>query len=68
MALRELGVEKAAGGRYGWDNQKDFDAVVKAMKERSAKRVAKPKDDGDAKPAKAASKTKPAGKGKGKSK
>lgn len=39
VALRELGVEKNFGNRYGWDTKKDFDGVVKAMKERSAKRI-----------------------------
>jgi len=39
VALRELGVEKNFGNKYGWDTKKDFDEVVKAMKERSAKRV-----------------------------
>lgn len=39
VALRELGVEKNFGNQYGWDTKKDFETVVKAMKERSAKRV-----------------------------
>ena len=52
VALRELGVEKEFGNKYGWNTKKDFDEVVKAMKERSAKRVAQPKDDADSKPAK----------------
>jgi hypothetical protein len=38
VALRELGVEKEFGNQYGWSNKKDFDAVVKALNERSAKR------------------------------
>lgn len=53
VALRELGVEKEFGNKYGWNSQKDFDTVVKAMKERSAKRVAAPKkEEAEAKPAK----------------
>lgn len=52
VALRELGVKKEFGNKYGWNTKKDFDEVVKAMKERSAKRVAQPKDDADSKPAK----------------
>lgn len=52
VALRELGVEKEFGNKYGWNTKKDFDEVVKAMKERSAKRVAQPKDDANEKPAK----------------
>jgi hypothetical protein len=52
VALRELGVEKEFGNKYSWNTKKDFDEVVKAMKERSAKRVAQPKDDADEKPAK----------------
>ncbi len=56
VALRELGIEKEFGNKYGWNTKKDFDAVVKAMKERSAKRVAQPKGD-DEKPA---AKAKPA--------
>ena len=51
VALRELGVEKEFGNKYGWNTKKDFDAVVKAMKERSAKRVAQSKEAGDEKPA-----------------
>lgn len=42
VALRELGVEKEFGNKYGWRNEKDFNEVVKAMKERSAKRVVTP--------------------------
>lgn len=57
VALRELGVEKEFGNKYGWNTKKDFDEVVKAMKERSAKRVAQPKDDADEKPAKGKAKT-----------
>ena len=38
VALRDLGVEKA-GRSYGWNTKKDFDAVVKGLKERSAKRA-----------------------------
>jgi hypothetical protein len=53
VALRELEVEKNFGNRYGWDTKKDFDEVVKALKERSAKRVAQPKDSAEEKPAKA---------------
>lgn len=52
VALRELGVEKEFGNKYSWNTKRDFDEVVKAMKERSAKRVAQPKDDADEKPAK----------------
>ena len=51
VALRELGVEKEFGNKYGWNTKGDFDAIVKSMKERSAKRVAQPKDDADEKPA-----------------
>ena len=56
VALRELGVEKEFGNKYGWNTKKDFDAVVKAMKERSAKRVGV-KEEADEKPA---AKAKPA--------
>ena len=68
VALRELGVEKEFGNKYGWKTQKDFDAVVKAMKERSAKRVAAPKkEEAEAKPAKGKGKAAATGKaGKGK--
>lgn len=68
VALRELGVEKEFGNKYGWKTQKDFDAVVKAMKERSAKRVAAPKkEEADEKPAKGKGKAAATGKaGKGK--
>lgn len=65
VALRALGVEKADTGRYGWNTQKDFNAVLKMMKERSA---AKPdmtkKADAEEKPAKkkAPAKRKPAAK------
>ena len=45
VALRELGVEKEFGNKYGWNTKKDFDEVVKALKERSAKRVTAPKED-----------------------
>lgn len=38
VALRELGVEKEFGNQYGWSNKKDFETVVKALNERSAKR------------------------------
>lgn len=37
VALRSLGVEKDEGNQYGWSTKKDFDEIVKAMKERSAK-------------------------------
>lgn len=47
VALRELGVEKEFGNKYGWKTKKDFDVVVKALKERSAKRI----DKGGDKPA-----------------
>ena len=53
VALRELGVEKEFGNKYGWNTKKDFDEVVKAMKERSAKRIA----TGEAKDADAKAKT-----------
>ena len=39
VALRELGVEKQFGNKYGWNTKKDFDEIVKGLKERSAKRV-----------------------------
>jgi hypothetical protein len=52
VALRELGVKKEFGNKYGWNTKKDFDEVVKAMKERSAKRVAQPKEAEKPKPAK----------------
>lgn len=45
VALRELGVEKEFGNKYGWGTKKDFDEIVKAMKERSSKRVAQPKEE-----------------------
>ena len=70
VALRELGVEKNFGNKYGWANQKDFNEIVKAMKERSAKRITAaapaeekpaPKAAAKAAPAKA-----PAAKGKAK--
>ena len=70
VALRELGVEKQFGNKYGWANQKDFNEIVKAMKERSAKRITAaapaeekpaPKAAAKAAPAKA-----PAAKGKAK--
>ena len=50
VALRGLGVKKDHGNQYGWNSKKDFDTVVKAMKERSAKRPA-PADKGASKPA-----------------
>ncbi len=63
VALRDLSVEKNFGNKYGWDSKKDFDEVVAALKERSAKRKDK---GGEAKaPAKS---SKPARKGKGKGK
>lgn len=40
VALRDLGVEKEFGNKYGWATKTDFDAVVKQLKERSAKRPA----------------------------
>lgn len=39
VALRELGVEKQFGNKYGWATKTDFDQIVKSMKERSAKRI-----------------------------
>lgn len=57
VALRELGVKKTFGNKYGWNTKKDFDEVVKAMKERSAKRVtAKAEPTKEAKPPAAAQK------------
>lgn len=53
VALRELGVEKNFGNKYGWNTKKDFDEVVKGLKERSAKRVTA-KADEDKEPAKKA--------------
>ncbi len=53
VALRELNVEKEFGNKYGWNTKKDFDAIVKAMKERSAKRVTA-KDGEEKAPAKKA--------------
>lgn len=62
VALRELGVEKNFGNKYGWANQKDFNEIVKAMKERSAKRItaAAPAEEKPA-PKAAAAKAAPAG-------
>lgn len=57
VALRALDVEKTHGNQYGWDNKKDLDEIVKAMKERSAKRVAPAKPKEEAKPAPAAKKS-----------
>lgn len=37
VALRALEVEKNLGNQYGWNTKKDFDEVVKALKERNAK-------------------------------
>lgn len=37
VALRALNVEKTHGNQYGWDTKKDFDEIVKGLKERSAK-------------------------------
>ena len=61
VALRELGVEKQFGNKYGWANKTDFDQIVKAMKERSAKRITgkpaeEPKAAAKAAPAKAPAK------------
>lgn len=68
VALRELGVEKKFGNKYGWDKKTEFDEVVKALKERSAKRVAPAKkEEAPAKPAakgKAKEEAKPAKGGK----
>lgn len=61
VALRALEVEKTHGNQYGWDTKKDFDEVVKALKERNAKSAVA--DKGDAKPAaKKATGRKPRGK------
>ena len=66
VALRELGVEKQFGNKYGWANKTDFDQIVKAMKERSAKRItAKPAEEPKA-AAKAAPAKAPAKGGKAK--
>lgn len=59
VALRELGIEKGFGNKYGWNTKKDFDTVVKAMKERSAKRVAQLKGDDEKPAAKPATTRKP---------
>lgn len=37
VALRTLEVEKSFGNQYGWNTKKDFDEVVKALKERNSK-------------------------------
>ena len=37
VALRALEVGKNFGNQYGWNTKKDFDEVVKALKERNAK-------------------------------
>lgn len=68
VALRELGVDKEFGNKYGWSNQKDFKEVVAALKERSAKRKEKTEAADDAPKSKPAAKgkAKPAAKGKGK--
>mgnify|MGYP003593656952 CR=1 FL=1 len=71
VALRELGVEKAFGNKYGWDKKADFDEVVKAMKERSAKRLDLTKKEPEPAPAPAKGKkaaTAPAAPAKGKGK
>jgi hypothetical protein len=70
VALRELGVEKQFGNKYGWNKKGDFDEVVKALKERSAKRVAPAKSDDKKEEAKPApkGKDKPAAKGGNKKK
>ena len=52
VALRELNVEKMFGNKYGWKTKKDFDVIVKALKERSAKRIVGKASDGDSTPAK----------------
>ncbi len=51
VALRELGVEKEFGNKYGWNTKRDFDEIVKGMKERSAKRIATGDSGDKAKPA-----------------
>lgn len=56
VALRELGVEKNFGNKYGWNTKKDFDEVVKGLKERSAKRVTAAAPKEEAKPLTAAQK------------
>jgi len=45
VALRALEVEKNFGNQYGWDTKKDFDEVVKALKERNAKSAVAEKED-----------------------
>ena len=45
VALRGLGVKKNYPNKYGWDTKKDFDQIVGALKERSAKRVVGTKVD-----------------------
>lgn len=54
VALRSLNVEKTHGNQYGWDTKKDFDTVVKALKERNAKSAT---NKTEAKPAAKAKKT-----------
>lgn len=71
VALRELGVEKDFGNKYGWDKKADFDEVVKAMKERSAKRLDLTKKEPEPAPAPVKGKkaaTAPAAPAKGKGK
>lgn len=41
VALRALEVEKNFGNQYGWNTKKDFDEIVKALKERNDKSAAK---------------------------
>ena len=58
VLLRKLEIEKN-GGRYGWDTQKEFDAVVKQLSDAS-KKEAKEKAEKTEKPAPAAKATKKA--------
>lgn len=60
VALRALEVEKNFGNQYGWNTKKDFDEVVKALKERNAKSAVA--DKGESKPAAKSTGRKPRGK------
>lgn len=60
VALRALEVEKNFGNQYGWNTKKDFDEVVKALKERNAKSAVA--DKAPAKKAPAKTTRKPRGK------
>lgn len=48
VALRKKGIKKTKEGVYGWDSQKDFDAVVSKLKA-DTKKSAPPKKKAPAK-------------------